>query len=59
MEIIAGLVVVALLASAALASGLVGDTRVSARAVLRDKLERGDIRPEEYAAHVRALDDAA
>lgn len=35
------------------------DARDSARAALRAALERGDIREDEYAAHLRALDEAA
>jgi len=31
----------------------------AARRALHEALERGDIRPEQYAAHIRALDDAA
>ena len=46
-----------LLVAAGLAS--YRDARGAARAALREALDRGDIRPEEYAAHIRALEDAA
>ena len=54
-------VAASLLAIVAVLAGVVAsvDARYSARVALREALERGDIRPEEYAAHLRALDDAA
>ena len=35
------------------------DARAAARAALRTALDRGEIRPEEYAAHLRALEERA
>jgi uncharacterized membrane protein len=35
------------------------DARRAAKAALHAALERGDIREEEYAAHLRALEEAA
>lgn len=58
-DILATLAVVILAVGAAIAFAALGSARIAARAVLREKLERGDIRPEEYAAHLRALDEAA
>lgn len=31
----------------------------AARLAIREALERGDIRPDQYAAHIRALEDGA
>lgn len=56
-ELLATLAIVGLLAGSAYV--VYHQPADQARRALREALERGAIRPEEYAAHIRALDDAA
>lgn len=50
------------LAVAAIVAGIIAirlDDRGAAQDALHDALERGEIGPEQYAAHLRAVDHAA